>query len=94
MEIKKDDKTINVHGSLFDVHDNDVVQIKAKGKDVEIMTWNKKNQKTCRTCKHRQRWQCGGSIISYCAIRPSRRTFNGLMKVLCNQIACDGYENS
>ena len=21
---------------------------------------------TCRTCRHRERWQCGGKIIQFC----------------------------
>lgn len=48
----------------------------------------------CRSCKHRQRWQCGGSIIQYCGIRKSNRTFNGLMKIKVTNPACAAYEES
>src|SRR6478609_10636746 len=41
----------------------------------------KKPADTCRSCVHRQRWQCGGSIIQYCAARKSNRTDNGLLKI-------------
>lgn len=46
----------------------------------------------CRTCKHRQRWQCGGSIIQYCGVRKSNRTFNGLLKIKVTNPACAAYE--
>jgi len=46
----------------------------------------------CRTCKHRQRWQCGGSIIQYCGVRKSNRTFNGLLKIKVTNLACPAYE--
>ena len=36
---------------------------------------------TCRTCTHRQRWQCGGSVIQYCGVSKDRRTFNRLKKI-------------
>lgn len=37
---------------------------------------------TCRTCKHRQRWQCGGRVIQYCGKQHSNRTFNHLKKII------------
>ncbi len=46
---------------------------------------------TCRTCIHRQRWECGSKVISYCRVRKSNRTFNGLQKVKCNQQSCSQY---
>lgn len=46
---------------------------------------------TCHTCVHRQRWECGSKVISYCRVRKSNRTFNGLQKVKCNQQACSQY---
>ena len=52
----------------------------------------RKPTKFCRTCKHRQRWQCGGSIIQYCGVRKSNRTFNGLMKVQAKYPACAAYQ--
>lgn len=48
---------------------------------------------TCRTCEHRERWECGSKIISYCNARHSNRTDNGLKKVKCNDTACDYYIN-
>jgi len=43
---------------------------------------------TCRGCKHRQRWQCEGSIIQYCGVRKSNRTVNKLLKIKCKNKAC------
>lgn len=54
----------------------------------------KENYKTCLTCEHRQRWQCGGSIIQYCGIRKSNRTENGLLKIKCKTPACAGHKQS
>lgn len=48
--------------------------------------------KFCRSCQHRQHWQCGGSIIQYCGVRKSNRTFNGLMKVKAKFPACAAYK--
>jgi len=48
--------------------------------------------KTCRTCKHRQRWQCGGRVIQYCARQHSNRTFNHLKKIKVTNQACYLYE--
>jgi len=49
-------------------------------------------QKYCRTCEHRQRRQCGGKVFQYCAVRRSRRTNNGLLKIRCKDEACHLYE--
>ena len=46
----------------------------------------------CRTCKHRQRWKCGVSIIQYCGVCKSNRTDNGLLKIKCKTPACFLYE--
>lgn len=46
---------------------------------------------TCRTCVHRERWECGSKVINYCRVHKSNRTFNGLQKVKCNQQACSQY---
>jgi len=43
---------------------------------------------TCRHCEHRQRHQCGGSIIQYCGARKSNRTENGLLKIKVTDRAC------
>lgn len=43
---------------------------------------------TCRHCEHRQRHQCGCSIIQYCGVRKSNRTENGLLKIKCTNKAC------
>ena len=46
---------------------------------------------TCRTCKYRERWQCGGSIIQYCGKQRSNRTDNGLKKIKVTNPACGLY---
>lgn len=46
------------------------------------------NDKTCRQCANRERWQCGGKVFSYCKARKSNRTDNGLKKVKCKDKAC------
>jgi hypothetical protein len=51
-----------------------------------------KSKKTCRSCEHRQRWQCGGSVIQYCAVRKSKRTDNGLLKIKVTDAACPLYK--
>jgi len=51
-----------------------------------------KPQTTCSTCEHRQRWQCGGTIIQYCGVRKSNRTENGLLKIKCKTAACAIYK--
>lgn len=55
-------------------------------------TDTRSGDKTCKTCIHRQRWQCGGSIIQYCAARPSNRTFNHLLKIKAKNPACYAYK--
>lgn len=49
------------------------------------------NGRTCKTCEHRQRWQCGGTIIQYCGARKSNRTENGLLKIKAKDAACPLY---
>lgn len=49
---------------------------------------NKAPFDTCRHCEHRQRWQCGGSIIQYCGVRKSKWTNNGLLKIKVTDKAC------
>lgn len=53
-----------------------------------------KSDKTCGSCEHRQRWQCGGRIIQYCGARKSNRTDNGLLKIKCKDAACPLYKQS
>lgn len=48
--------------------------------------------KTCLTCEHRERHQCGGSIIQYCGVRNSNRTVNGQLKIKCKMAACYLYK--
>ncbi len=48
-------------------------------------------KETCRTCRHRQRWYCGGSVIQYCGKLSSNRTFNKRLKIKCNKPACEFY---
>lgn len=47
---------------------------------------------TCLTCEHRERHQCGGSIIQYCGVRKSNRTYNGQLKIKCKTPACAVYK--
>jgi hypothetical protein len=50
------------------------------------------SQARCKECKHIQKWQCCGSFFFYCAVIKSRRTKNGLKKVLCKTLACGLFE--
>lgn len=50
------------------------------------------NPNTCRTCAHRERHQCGGAIIQYCAVNGSNRTENGKKKIKCKTPACGKYK--
>lgn len=52
----------------------------------------KKITNTCRSCKHRERWQYNSKVIQYCGIRKSNRTQNKKLKIKCNTPACKGYE--
>jgi hypothetical protein len=46
---------------------------------------------TCLNCEHRERHQCGGSIIQYCGVRKSNRTYNGQLKIKCKTPACSSF---
>ena len=48
--------------------------------------------RTCGTCKHRQRWECNSKVFQYCAVRRSKRTSNGHLKIKCKQPACGMYQ--
>ena len=52
-----------------------------------------KPTKFCRTCAHRQPWECGQRTIQYCGIRKSNRTINGLLKIKVTNPACELYKN-
>lgn len=54
--------------------------------------WIEANGYTCRQCRHRQRWECEGSIIQYCGVRRSTRTFNNLLKIKVTNKACYSFE--
>ena len=47
---------------------------------------------TCRTCEHRERWQCESKVFQYCGVRKSKRTQNGLLKIKCKDKACPLYK--
>jgi len=51
-------------------------------------------QNTCKTCKHRQRWQSdwGKKVGQCCGKRRSGRTRNGLLKIKCKNPACGFYQ--
>lgn len=55
--------------------------------DVEIT-----NVKTCLSCVHRERWQCGGSVIQYCGVIKSNLTNNGKLKIKCKTPSCNLYK--
>ena len=63
------------------------------GKDeaLALVNFKPKEKRTCRTCAHRERWECGGRIIQYCGIRPSKRTSNGKLKIKVTNEACAYY---
>ena len=52
----------------------------------------KKPDKTCLTCKNRQRYQCNSVVVQYCTVRKSNRTNNGLLKIKCKDKACILYD--
>lgn len=49
-------------------------------------------ENTCRDCENRQRWQCNSKVFSYCAVRKSNRTNNGLLKIKAKDKACSLYK--
>lgn len=49
-------------------------------------------QKTCKDCEHRQRWQCNSKVFQYCGVRKSNRTENGLLKIKCKTKACGQFK--
>lgn len=61
-------------------------------KQMKMLFEKETDGKTCRTCRHRQRWECGSKIIQYCGIRKSRRTSTGLKRVRVTDPACGYYE--
>lgn len=52
----------------------------------------KETDKTCRTCVHRQRWECNSKVFQYCGIWRDNRTFNKLKKIKCKNKACAMYK--
>jgi hypothetical protein len=59
--------------------------------EVEI---NQVENKTCKDCEHRQRWECGSKIIQYCGLRKSNLTENKLLKIKCKNKACKGFKEN
>lgn len=57
-------------------------------------TAKKENNNHCRTCKFRAPLQCGGTVIQYCAVRKSNRTWNGKLKIKCKTPACVLYKKN
>ena len=49
---------------------------------------------TCKTCIHREPWECGSKTIQYCGKLTSNRTQNGKKKILCKTEACYHYKKS
>jgi len=52
------------------------------------------NNKTCKDCLHRQRWECNSKVFQYCGITKSNRTYNGLLKIKCKTTACGKFEQT
>ncbi len=50
------------------------------------------NSTTCKTCKFRERWECGGKVMQYCGVRQSGRTENGLLKISTKNPSCYLYQ--
>lgn len=61
-------------------------------KSTNVLQDEIKSTKFCRTCAHRQRWECNSKVIQYCGKRKSNRTFNGLLKIKVTNNACELYE--
>lgn len=60
-----------------------------------VKTGAKQELPTCRTCKHRQRWELNDhstKIVQSCALQKSRRTGNGLKRIKVTNPACRLYE--
>ena len=53
---------------------------------------DRREPKTCRNCVHRERWDKGNKVISYCNKLPSSHSVNGMRVVKCNQPACGWYK--
>jgi hypothetical protein len=53
---------------------------------------NPYSHKTCRTCKHRERWECNSKVFQYCGVRGSNRTQNKKLKIKCKDVACYLYK--
>lgn len=47
---------------------------------------------TCRSCRHRERWECESKVIQYCGKLRSGRTWNGKKKIKVTNAACGYYE--
>lgn len=47
---------------------------------------------TCRTCQHRERWECNSKVFQYCGVRGSNKTANGKLKIKCKTPACGLYK--
>lgn len=63
--------------------------------EYEAFNGAKQELPTCRTCKHRQRWELNDhstKIVQSCALQKSRRTGNGLKRIKVTNPACRLYE--
>ena len=52
----------------------------------------KQDNKTCKTCKHLERWKYTHVTIYYCSMWKSNRTANNMLKVKANNPACPIFE--
>lgn len=52
--------------------------------------------KTCRTCKHRERWalnEKSSKVVQCCNLQPSKRSNSGYKTIKAKNKACENYES-
>lgn len=52
--------------------------------------------KTCRTCKHRERWALSdwsSKVVQCCNLQPSKRSNSGYKTIKAKNKACENYES-
>lgn len=52
---------------------------------------NLNDGKTCWKCAHRERHEKNSKVFQYCAVKRSKRTENGLLKIKASSLACSLY---
>lgn len=96
VDMGKENKNEKCCGSCLHFNNEDAngngicVKLKILINCTEKCTCYKK--RTCRDCKHRERWEFDSKIIQYCGKRKSGRTFNGWLKIKVTNEACPLFE--